>query len=68
MTKVCRGPVRRHKPQERRDGGMEGQDGWRDEKARQTQSLQAPAERTAVVPLSSKPHSASCRTAGQTSS
>lgn len=44
---MTKGGTRRHKPQERKDGGMEGQDGWRDKKA--------PAERAAVVPLSSKP-------------
>ncbi|CAB1423116.1 unnamed protein product [Pleuronectes platessa] len=48
--------MRRHKPQERRDGGMDGPDGWRDKKVRQTQSSAgSPAERRAAVPLSSKP-------------
>lgn len=37
------------------DGGMEGQDGWRDKKADRHRAFRPWWERTAPLPLSSKP-------------
>lgn len=46
---VTKGGTGRHVPQERKDEGMEGQDGWRDKKADRYGAFRAPADQTATV-------------------